>query len=315
MGGRGNAQRRLESLGTRCAEQFAYPPLRLVEQTPAAHARRGTCNRCDSDSRRGHRWPADKDTHAQVGRHDRQEISGACGAKEALANSSASTRFALGATRSSSLEEGMAWGPVHHLRPLPSSNNRAQCSSAHDRPHHLALPRPREIGRGRHGRGLQGRGHEAPARRRTEVHLRDAVGRSLRGRAVSARGAGRLRHQSSAHLRRLRRRRAGRTALHRDGVHGGDAAQSAPRRRTPATGTGARPWQRDRRCTRGGAHQRDSSPRHQARQHLRDRGRPCQAARLRGRQGAVGSGTLRATDRGAIELPGRGAWHARIHVA
>ena len=55
MGGGGNAQRRLESLGARCSKQFACPPLRLVEQTSAAHARRGTRNRGHSVGRRGPR--------------------------------------------------------------------------------------------------------------------------------------------------------------------------------------------------------------------------------------------------------------------
>ena len=108
---------------------------------------------------------------------------------------------------------------------------RGAATPSHDRPDRLALPRPLEARRRRHGRRLRGRGPEARPPRRAQVPAGGAGARSAGARAAPARGARRLLAPAPQHLHDLRRGRARGQALHRDGAARGRDAARPPRAR------------------------------------------------------------------------------------
>ncbi len=111
-----------------------------------------------------------------------------------------------------------------------------------------------------------------------------AVAGPARSRALSARGARRVVAQSPEHLRALRHRPARRSAVPGHGTGRGHDAAAAHQRRAAARRGDARPRDAGRRGARGRAHARHRAPRHQVRQHLRDRSRSGEDPGLRPRE-------------------------------
>jgi hypothetical protein len=126
------------------------------------------------------------------------------------------------------------------------------------------------------GVGLHGRRHSPAPLCCSQVLARRCGTRSGRAGAVSARGPGCFRTQSSQHLHHSR---------HRGSQWMTFIAMEFPEdpHRKPAAGPGspASPGHRDFRRARRRARQRHRPPRHQAQQHLRDLARTRQDSRLR----------------------------------
>ncbi len=169
--------------------------------------------------------------------------------------------------------------PAVRLDPqgLPSSPRSARRRSAgrrsswrsearHDRPDGLALPRPLEARRRRHGRRLRGRGSEARPPRGAEVPARGAGARRAGARAAAARGPRGLLAPAPQHLHDPRRRRARGQALHRDGAPGRRNAAGPARARARSSSRRCSIWARrspmpSRRRTPAGSCTATSSPR------------------------------------------------------
>ena len=166
-----------------------------------------------------------------------------------------------------------------------SKNTRTIISSiSHDRHPDLALHIISNARQRRHGRRLRSGGRPARPARGAEVPADELAGSAV-ARAVPARGARRVRAQPSRTSARSTRSNRRRTST--------SSRWSCSRVETLAQRIGTRAdrcrvarrnRRADRRRARVGARERDRPSRHQAGQHLRQRPRPGEAARLRPRE-------------------------------
>ena len=167
---------------------------------------------------------------------------------------------------------------------------------------------------GRHGRRLHRARHAPWPHRRDQSPVGRTVLLPRRARPPEARGAHAVAALAPAHLRALRRRRAGGHRLPRDGGAGRRDARGAPRQRGAAVRTGRHARDRHRPRPRCRAPPRHRPPRSQARQRDADAHRR-QAARFRARETgrAAGAGQRCGFDRLLQTRHDRRGQHPRHH--
>jgi hypothetical protein len=159
----------------------------------------------------------------------------------------------------------------------PTSRESAKDDRAHDRPLHD----PREAGRGRHGRRLQGPGRPPGPARGAQGAARRQGGGSRAPATLRPGGEGRLRPEPSQHRHDPRHQRGRRHRLHRHGVRGGQGPRRAHPAARHASRRGPEARRRDRRRPRRRARRRDRPPRLQAGKRDGGLGRPGQGGGLR----------------------------------
>ena len=152
--------------------------------------------------------------------------------------------------------------------------------------------------RGRDGRGLPGAGQEAGSGRRDQGPAAVRRERSRHARPVRARGEGGRGALASEHPRDPRLRRPRRHRLRRHGASGRRDAAREARHRTDPQSRGGRLRPSDcegplRRPRKGGP-----PPRSEARERVRDEGRPRQDSRFRPGEESRGGGSGRGDERG-----------------